>query len=92
MAGLGAIEEHSLSETPSPGEWLDVCGVVFQADLTSSVDLDPWVKDSDAQRAGELIDPVLMKETDKNNPSGVFSKPLIIIINKNHVLKVRTSN
>lgn len=81
MAGLGAIEEHSLSETPSPGGWLDVCGVMFQADLTSSVDLDPWVKDSDAQRAGELIDPVL-KERDKNNPSGVSSKPLIIIINK----------
>lgn len=59
---------------------VDVAGVQFQADLTSSIDLDPWVKDSDAQRAGELIDPILKKETDKMNPSGMSSKPLIIII------------
>lgn len=34
-------------------------GIIFLSGLTSSVDLDPWVKDSDAQRARKLIDPIL---------------------------------
>lgn len=36
----------------------------FWVILTSSIDLNPWVKHSDAQRAGELIDPVLEIERD----------------------------
>lgn len=33
--------------------------------ITSSIDLNPWVKDSDAQRAGELIYPVLQAKEDE---------------------------
>lgn len=40
------------------GGWSSVCG----GSLTSAVDLDPWVKHPDAQRAGELIDPVLEQQ------------------------------
>lgn len=56
-----------LSVTLSLGKWLDVGGVLFLGNLTSSIDLNPWVKDSDAQRAGELIDPVLKVEGETQN-------------------------
>lgn len=47
---------HSFSRCPSfPAA---PAGVLLSC-LTSSVDLDPWVKDSDSQRAGKLIDPIL---------------------------------
>lgn len=56
-----------LSVTLSLGKWLDVGGVLFLGNLTSSIDLNPWVKDADAQRAGELIDPVLKVEGETQN-------------------------
>lgn len=62
-----AIKKSILSVTLSLGKWLDVGGVLFLGNLTSSIDLNPWVKDSDAQRAGELIDPVLKAEGETQN-------------------------
>lgn len=50
-----------LSEIASSGRWADISGVTFPGNLTSAVDFNPWVKDSDAQSACELIDPVLKK-------------------------------
>lgn len=45
---------------------IDICGVIFLCNLTSSIDLNPWVKDSDAKSAGKLIDPVLKTERDRH--------------------------
>lgn len=48
-------------------------GVIFLGNLTSSIDLNPWVKDSDAQRAGKLIDPVLRAEEERKEVRKVLN-------------------
>lgn len=51
----------------------DKCGIMFLGNLTSSIDLNPWVKDSNAQRAGKLIDPVLKTKRDRHRIKYIFT-------------------